>query len=266
MTASPDLTALVRYPVLAVQMHAMTPVRVVDFLLACILARYPASVHVCTVHTMLECVDDPSLAGIVNDGTLVVPDGMPLVWLGKQACCGEHVARCYGPDLMLLLFKEGIPHGVRHCLYGSTEHVLTQLREKLLERFPDAQIVDAIAPPFRDLHPDEELEMIARIESSRPDVVWVGLGTPKQDLWIGAMRRKLTVPVLIGVGAAFDFHAGAVRQAPYWMQRSGLEWLFRLFQEPGRLWRRYLLGNPRFVWLFIRSACRAGRTGRQACK
>ncbi len=201
---------------------------------------------------MLECVDDPALADIVDRATLAVPDGMPLVWLGRRAFPEENVQRCYGPDLMLAVCQAGLATGMRHCLYGSTPEVLEALEANLKTRFPGICIVERIAPPFRALDASEKLAISERINRAMPDVVWVGLGTPKQDLWLGEFREKLDAPVLVAVGAAFNFHAGLLSQAPRWMQRSGLEWFYRLCREPRRLWRRYLLGNPRFVWLLLR--------------
>jgi N-acetylglucosaminyldiphosphoundecaprenol N-acetyl-beta-D-mannosaminyltransferase len=241
-----------RYPVLATSISAVRPAVVVERVLAMVAARERGYINVCTVHTMLECVDDPVMAAIVNAGTLAVPDGMPLVWLGRRACPEADVQRCYGPDLMLAVCKAGLATGLRHCLYGGAPDVLELLEQNLKAKFPRLDLVDRISPPFRDLTAEEKQQMADRINAAKPDVVWVGLGTPKQDLWMGEFRDKLEAPVLIAVGAAFNFHAGRLPQAPRWMQRIGLEWLYRLIKEPRRLWRRYLVGNPRFLWLLMR--------------
>jgi len=242
-----------RFPVLSVGISAVCPVTVVQEVLRLVSTRDRGYINVCTVHTMLECVDDPSMAAIVNRSTLAVPDGMPLVWLGRRAFPDADVQRCYGPDLMLVVCEAGLATGVRHCLYGGAPDVLALLEQNLKAKFPGLAVVERISPPFRDLAEAEKQQMADRINAARPDVVWVGLGTPKQDLWMGEFREKLEAPVLIAVGAAFNFHAGHLAQAPRWMQRAGLEWLYRLLREPRRLWRRYLIGNPRFLWLLWRA-------------
>jgi len=241
-----------RFPVLAASISAVRPAVVVDRVLAMVAARERGYINVCTVHTMLECVDDPAMAASVNGGMLAVPDGMPLVWLGRRAFPAANVQRCYGPDLMLEICGAGLGAGLRHCLYGGAPDVLALLEQNLKTKFPGLAVVERISPPFRELTELEKQQMADRINAARPDVVWVGLGAPKQDLWMGAFREKLEAPVLIAVGAAFNFHAGRLAQAPCWMQRTGLEWLYRLCKEPRRLWRRYLIGNPRFLWLLWR--------------
>jgi N-acetylglucosaminyldiphosphoundecaprenol N-acetyl-beta-D-mannosaminyltransferase len=166
---------------------------------------------------------------------------------------GKHqVERVYGPDLMLAVCEHGQAKGYRHFFYGGAAGVPEQLAERIGARFPGLQVVGTYSPPFRALSATEEQEMAAMINASNADIVWVGLGTPKQDQWVAHFRPLLNAPVLIAVGAAFDFHTGRVRQAPRWMQRSGLEWLFRLTQDPKRLWKRYILGNPRFIYLVAR--------------
>ena len=245
-----------RYKVLAAMISAVRPAVVIDQVLEMVRSGLRGSIHVCTVHTMLECVDNSRLAAIVNQSTLAVPDGMPLVWLGRKAFPQANVQRCYGPDLMLSICEAGIANGVKHCFYGGTSEVLAKLEDNLKTRFPDIRIVASIAPPFRELTPEEQQSVETRINAAAPDIVWVGLGTPKQDLWMGQMREKLDAPVLIAVGAAFNFHAGVVPQAPRWMQRTGLEWFYRLCKEPRRLWKRYLLGNPRFLWLLCKQRLR----------
>jgi N-acetylglucosaminyldiphosphoundecaprenol N-acetyl-beta-D-mannosaminyltransferase len=210
-------------------------------------------VTVTGVHGVMESQDDPQLRDIHNEAGLVVPDGMPMVWLSKLAGV-KHADRVYGPDLMLELCRRSGRSGPTHYLYGGAEGVGELLRRRLLERFPELRIVGTYCPPFRPLTVDEEESIAADINDSGADIVWVGLSTPKQERWMHAMRPRLTSAVLIGVGAAFDFHAGLKSQAPRWMQRSGLEWLYRMVSEPKRLSRRYLKNNPRFVWLLALSA------------
>jgi N-acetylglucosaminyldiphosphoundecaprenol N-acetyl-beta-D-mannosaminyltransferase len=217
-------------------------------------------VNVCTSGTILECHDEPRLAAIVNAAGMATPDGMPLVWLGRWR--GFPVSRVYGPDLMLALSDRGRARHLRHFYYGSTPPVLERLRDRLQQRFPGLDVAGVHAPPFHALSDTEIAATAALINAARPDIVWVGLGTPKQDEWVGRFRPLLEAPVLVAVGAAFDFHAGMVRQAPRWMMRVGLEWFFRLLMEPRRLWRRYLLGNPRFVALVLRQWWKGRKGGR----
>jgi N-acetylglucosaminyldiphosphoundecaprenol N-acetyl-beta-D-mannosaminyltransferase len=203
-------------------------------------------VTVTGVHGVMESQRDPHCRAIHNAASLVTPDGMPLAWLLKLA--GHREAdRVYGPDLMLSVFAHGESRGFRHFLYGASEDTLARLRTNLLKRFPGALIVGSHAPPFRPLTDAETVSAAAAINASGADIVWVGLSTPKQEFWMARSRDLLDAPMLIGVGAAFDFHAGLKPQAPAVLQRAGMEWLFRLACEPRRLWRRYLTNNPRFV-------------------
>jgi len=220
------------------------------------------------VHGVMESQRDSQLRKIHNDAGLVTPDGMPLVWLSKWSG-HSFVERVYGPDLMLELCKHSLRKGYRHYFYGGDEGVPELLAERLTAHFPGLSVVGTYSPPFRALSDEEDRDIVAAINTAHPDVVWVGLSTPKQERWMAAHVGRLDAPVLIGVGAAFDFHAGLKRQAPYWMQRSGTEWLFRLATEPRRLWRRYLQNNPRFValvaaqWLGLRSYELPTREGKE---
>ena len=213
-------------------------------------------VNVCTTDTVLKCHDDARLAAIVEGAGMATPDGMPLVWIGRAK--GFAVDRVYGPDLMLRVI--GQVGGLRHYFYGATEQTLVKLQERLSICFPGISVVGMYAPPFRPLREDEVGVIADAINAARPDVVWVGIGTPRQDFWMAQFRPLLDAPVLIAVGAAFDFHAGIVYQAPRWMMGIGMEWLFRLLMDPRRLWRRYLIGNVRFVGLLLWYAiCRRRR-------
>ena len=249
-----------RFEVLGVKISAMTPDRAAALIEAWVAGGARQYVNVCTSGTILECHDEPRLAAIVNAAGMATPDGMPLVWLGRWR--GFDVSRVYGPDLMLTLSDRGRARGLRHFYYGSTPAVLERLRARLQQRFPGLDVAGVHAPPFRALTDEEVAATAALINAARPDIVWVGLGTPKQDEWVGRFRPLLEAPVLVAVGAAFDFHAGMVRQAPRWMMRMGLEWFFRLLMEPRRLWRRYLVGNPRFVALVLRQWWRRGQENR----
>jgi N-acetylglucosaminyldiphosphoundecaprenol N-acetyl-beta-D-mannosaminyltransferase len=203
-------------------------------------------VCVCSVHGVMESQRSEELRRIINSAGMVTPDGMPLVWLARGR--DPRVTRVYGPDLMLAEFQRSTTSGFRHFLYGGGPGVATRLAAAMKARFPGLKIAGTLEPPFAPLDQLTSPETAAAINASGADIVWVGISSPKQERWMAKMRLLLEAPVLIGVGAAFDFHSGAIRQAPHWMQRSGLEWLFRLITEPRRLWRRYLVNNPWFVW------------------
>lgn len=204
--------------------------------------------YVCVtgVHGISEAQSDPDFRRILNQSFLCTPDGMPLVWVGRWQ--GQrHMGRVYGPDLMLALMEMSGPNGWRHFFYGGANGTARLLKEKLTARFPTLQIVGTYEPPFRPLNPPEQASLEEMLRACRPDVMWIGLSTPKQERFMAEQLAKLDVKLMLGVGAAFDFHAGKVRQAPRWMQRSGLEWFFRLCCEPKRLWKRYFKNNPLFV-------------------
>ncbi len=204
--------------------------------------------YVCftSVHGVMEAQRDERMRDILNEAFLTTPDGMPLVWVGKLNGF-RGMNRVYGPDLMLLVCEFTRDKKYTHYLYGGVEGVAHELKQRLEARFPGVHIAGTYTPPFRPLTATEEAEMIGEINALKPDILWVGLSTPKQEKFMAQYLSKLDVTLMFGVGAAFDFHSGRVRQAPRWMQRSGLEWLFRLLQEPRRLWRRYFTNNPLFV-------------------
>lgn len=203
-------------------------------------------VAVCNVHSVMSARRDPALREAIAAAEIATPDGVPIVW-GLRATARPEQARVYGPELMRKAFVEDV--GWRHYLYGSTPETIAELRGKLSAMAPDAEIVGAFSPPFREMTADETEGAMADIRTSGADVVWVGLGMPKQELWMHRIRPELPGVALLGVGAAFDFLAGTKKQAPAWMQKAGLEWLFRLIQEPGRLWRRYIWNNPAYMIL-----------------
>jgi N-acetylglucosaminyldiphosphoundecaprenol N-acetyl-beta-D-mannosaminyltransferase len=204
-------------------------------------------VCVAPVHALVEAQDDPELQRALQEATLVVPDGMPVVWAANLM--GESLGdRVYGPELMLRYCAVCAERGRRVWLYGGRDQgSLAQLALSLRRRFPGIQIVGGYSPPFEALRAEEESFVAAQINEIEPDVVWVGIGVPKQEKWMARMRDRLAVPVMCGVGAAFDFHSGRVPMAPAWMQQRGLEWVYRTAQEPRRLLPRYLKTNPRFV-------------------
>lgn len=211
------------------------------------------SLHFATVHTLVEAQENAQLREALSQG-VVEPDGMPLVWLGRRA--GLRVERVCGPDFMPAVIERGLPYGRTHYFYGGAGGVPEGLAARLAASYPGMQIAGTMSPPFRALSPDEEAAIIAEINNAAPDYVWVGLGAPKQDVWVAANRAHLHAPVLLGVGAAFDFHAGTRRRAPRWMQRTGTEWLFRLASEPRRLAGRYTRVNLRFVRLVLEERLR----------
>ncbi|MHB8772547.1 MAG: WecB/TagA/CpsF family glycosyltransferase [Syntrophales bacterium] len=202
--------------------------------------------NLCTVHTVMECRRDAVLRSIVNRSALSTTDGMPLVWLAHYHGHCE-ATRVYGPDLMLAVCEYSVDKGYRHFFYGGKEGVADQLATALKDRYPRLQIAGAYSPPWSSVGHIEGAPVIKRINDTAPDIVWVGLGTPKQDFWVANHRPLLTAPVIAAVGAAFDFHTGAIAQAPKWMQQHGLEWLFRLCTEPRRLAYRYIVYNPLFI-------------------
>jgi N-acetylglucosaminyldiphosphoundecaprenol N-acetyl-beta-D-mannosaminyltransferase len=234
-----------------------------DWIDAAVVARSRSYVVVANTHTVTAAGEDPELGAAVARADVTVPDGQPLVW--ALNLLGHSLPdRVYGPELMDRACARAAQSGQRHYLYGGRNPgALAQLARVLRLRHPGLKLVGGYAPPFHVLDEDEEARIAADINAARPDVVWVGIGVPKQEKWMARMRDRLDAPVLIGVGAAFDFHAGLVPQAPATMQRLGLEWLFRLVQEPRRLWRRYLRYNPRFVAGFARQLA-AERIGRRS--
>jgi N-acetylglucosaminyldiphosphoundecaprenol N-acetyl-beta-D-mannosaminyltransferase len=209
--------------------------------------------YVCVtgVHGVMESQGDADLLRIHNESGLTTPDGMPMVWAAHMAGA-KNTERVYGPDLMLAVCERAAERGWGCFLYGATDDVLEQLRSILCERYPGLKIVGMHSPPFRPLTPEEDDAVVREINDSGAQIVWVGLSTPKQERWMASHIGRLDAPALFGVGAAFDMHAGNLRQAPRWMQRSGIEWLFRLISEPRRLWKRYAVNNPRFVLAIAR--------------
>lgn len=238
------------FDVLGVRVSAISLPAAVDYFEAAIASNSRTYVCVTGVHGVMECQSDDILRDIHNRAGLVTPDGMPLVWLGRHAGNGE-MSRVYGPDLMLAVCARSVTTGYRHFFYGGKEGVATRLAQRLTARFPGLQVAGSYTPPFEPLDASQEEDLFRQVEASRPDVFWVGLSTPKQERFMASMVGRLSVPIMAGVGAAFDFHAGLKRQAPVWIQRSGLEWLFRMAMEPRRLTGRYLKNNPAFVALVV---------------
>lgn len=198
------------------------------------------------VHGVMEAQDDPEFRRILNGAFLCTPDGMPMVWSGKLRGHRE-MSRVYGPDLMLEVCAWSQQSGCRHFFYGGLPGVPETLRDRLVQRFPGLQVVGCYSPPFRPLNEEELTQLQITIRETKPDILWVGLSTPKQERFMAAHLSNLDVTLMVGVGAAFDFHSGRAKQAPRWMQRTGLEWFYRMCSEPRRLAGRYLRNNPRFI-------------------
>lgn len=213
-------------------------------LLASAAANY---ICVAGVHGVMEAQRSTAVAAAYAGAALTIPDGMPLVWVGHLQ--GHHsMERVTGPDFMLEIFgREEFRH-LSHFLYGGDTGVAQNLRRILNERFPLVDIVGADTPPFRDLLANEQTELISRVNALKPDIIWIGLGCPRQELFMQRYSRLLDVRLMVGVGAAFDYHTGRIRDSAPWVKRAGLQWVHRLIQDPRRLWKRYLRNNPVFLW------------------
>jgi N-acetylglucosaminyldiphosphoundecaprenol N-acetyl-beta-D-mannosaminyltransferase len=264
-SAQPD-TVLVSPPatvqVLGVPLGLTNYERALDWIDGAVAERRRGYVCVCNVHTVMASAEDGELRATLLGSSINVPDGQPLVW-AINALGHPLEGRVYGPELMARACARAAQTGQRFYLYGGrNQGALVQLALNLRQRYPGIKIVGGYSPPHRPLTDEEQDAVIEEINTSRPDVVWVGIGVPKQEKWMARMRPHLDAPVLIGVGAAFDFHAGLVPQAPNWIQDSGLEWAYRLAHEPRRLGRRYIRYNPRFVYAFARQLVQHHRFGR----
>ncbi len=206
------------------------------------------ALHFATAHTIVEAHEDPRLRAALAQG-LVQPDGMPLVWLGRRA--SRSVERVCGPDFLPALVERGVPEGRTHFFFGGAPGVAAALAARLEARFPGMRVAGTMSPPFRLPSKQEDDQTVEQINAANPDYVWVGLGAPKQDLWVAEHRSRLRAAALLAVGAAFDFHAGTRRRAPRWMQRTGAEWIYRLLTEPRRLAGRYTRVNAKFVRILL---------------
>ncbi len=213
------------------------------------LAERGAGSYVCfgTVHMIMESHDSPDFGAKVNAADMIVPDGMPLVWM-QRLQGRKNATRVRANDLMIMLCEYAEKHGLRVGFYGGKQEVIDGIIERAAKDFPELKIAYAYSPPFRPLTDEEDVEITARITESGTQILFMGLGCPKQESWMAAHKPKLNC-VMLGVGASFDFYAGNVKESPELLGKLGLEWLYRLTQEPKRLWKRYLILNPRFMWL-----------------
>jgi N-acetylglucosaminyldiphosphoundecaprenol N-acetyl-beta-D-mannosaminyltransferase len=244
-----------RVDVLGVQVNVMSVEQAVTMVEEWIHQGAKRYVCITGAHGVMESRRDERFRSILNQAGMVTADGMPLVWFSRLIRRAP-AHRVYGPDLMRALTGISPARGFRHFYYGGAPGVADRLKAEMEGTHQGVKIVGTLVPPFRELTQEEDEAVVERINAARPDIVWVGLSTPKQEFWMARHLGRIEAPVMIGVGAAFDFLAGTKRQAPRWMQRSGLEWLFRLATEPRRLWRRYAYIVPGFALLTARELLR----------
>lgn len=249
---------MTRLRILDVEFTIQTFEAAITRLLEAASTETPTRMHFCNVHTLVEAAADPALREVYATAEIVAIDGMPIAWVARMR--GARAAqRVSGPDVMLSLCDRGREIGLRHFFLGGREGVPEELAARLGSKYPGLNVAGLESPPFRPVTAEEDEALVERINAVSPDVLWVGLGAPKQEFWAADHATRLDVPLILPVGAAFDFHSGRVRRAPNWMQRVGLEWLFRLAAEPRRLWRRYLVTNARFVYLLLKDQIAAKR-------
>jgi N-acetylglucosaminyldiphosphoundecaprenol N-acetyl-beta-D-mannosaminyltransferase len=233
--------------VLGVRVSAINMSRAVDTADRWIGAGQPGYICVTGVHGVMEAQKNHGFREILNRAMMNAPDGMPMSWVGHLQGFDD-MDRVFGPDFMSAMCQLSLERGFRHFLYGGRPGVAEKLKQALERKFPGLQVVGTYTPPFRDLNDEEEDTLLAQVRATRPHVLWVGLSTPKQEIFMAQHVDRLQVPLLVGVGAAFDYHTGLIRDCSAWIKRAGLQWLHRLAQDPRRLWRRYLRNNPAFVW------------------
>ncbi len=242
-----DTQGIPRANVLGVGVHAVDMTSSVYVIANAVNTGRKGYVCATGVHGVMEAQRDAALRAVFARALLVVPDGMPTVWMGRLQG-NRRMSRVFGPDLMLAVMAEPGLESCSHFLYGGDQGVAQQLAETLRKRFPHIQIVGSYTPPFRPLNEKEEADVVRALEQLKPNIVWVGLSTPKQERFMAEYLSRFSTTLMIGVGAAFDFHTGRLRDSPSWMKQLGLQWLHRLYQEPARLWRRYLINNPVFLY------------------
>ncbi|MFT4414714.1 WecB/TagA/CpsF family glycosyltransferase [Fredinandcohnia humi] len=212
------------------------------------LVKEVSYICVSNVHTTIMASEDYNYRGINNNSFMSITDGMPLVYISKKYRGKKGIERLTGPDLMLKIFEDIRFKDAKHYFYGSTEQTLNSMINNLNDKFNNLKIAGYYSPPYRQLTEEEQIEIVNRINSLKPDFIWVGLGAPKQERWMSGIVPYLHQGILVGVGAAFDYHANNIKRAPFLLQKFGLEWLYRLIQEPKRLFKRYLITNSKFVY------------------
>jgi N-acetylglucosaminyldiphosphoundecaprenol N-acetyl-beta-D-mannosaminyltransferase len=233
--------------VLGVKVSAIDLSGAVDMADQWIEAENRGYVCVTGVHGVMEAQADPEFRRILNHAAINTPDGMPMSWVGRLQGFTQ-MDRVYGPDFMTAMCELSERRGYRHFLYGGQPGIAELLKESLQSKHPGLQVVGTYTPPFRDLTAEEEEEVFAQVRAAKPHILWVGMSTPKQERFMAQYIDRLQVPLLVGVGAAFDYHTGRIRDCSPWIKRAGLQWLHRLLQDPKRLWKRYLRNNPAFAW------------------
>lgn len=236
-----------RFPVGTVNIEAVQLDEAVRLMLGC---NRPRTVHLCNAHTVVLASKDPVLSECLAESSLNLADGYPIAWVARRQGLRNMRKRVCGPDFMRSCLEEGRLVGLRHYLYGSTPEVLQSMESEIERRWPGAHLVGCESPPFRDLTDDDRVEAAQRFAEVGADIVWVGLGTPKQDFEVERLAH-FSAASFVAVGAAFDFIAGTKKQPPLWLQRIGMEWAYRLLSEPRRLWRRYIIGIPEFILLVL---------------
>jgi N-acetylglucosaminyldiphosphoundecaprenol N-acetyl-beta-D-mannosaminyltransferase len=248
---------LTRANVLGVGVHAINMEQAVAAIDQAVRNRRKGYVCVTGVHGVMEAQADSEFKKILNNSLLTTPDGMPTVWVGRLQGF-RHMDRVYGPDLMLEVCRLSVERGYTHYFYGGKKGIAEKLANALRKRFRQLNIVGMNTPPFGPLNPTEEQKLKEQMMKTRPDFVWVGLSTPKQERFMANHIAALDCTLMLGVGAAFDVHAGMTKDAPQWMKRAGLQWFHRLLQEPSRLWKRYLINNPKFIFHIVIQLLRQG--------
>lgn len=243
-------TKPLRANVLGAGVHAVNMQSAAEYLEACVASGLKGYVCVTGVHGVTESVRSSRFRAALDNALLVVPDGMPTVWVGRSQ---RHLSmqRVFGPDLMLELCARSLKNGYTHFFYGGKAGIAEELKRNFETWYPGIRILGALTPPFRSLTHKEEAELSAHVGKLKPDILWVGLSTPKQEMFMVEAIEHLDCKLMIGVGAAFDFHTGRIKDAPTWIKEAGLQWFHRLCQEPRRLWKRYLINNAVFVWHLI---------------
>jgi len=236
-----------RANVLGVGVHAVDLPTAASIIESAVREGTKGYVCVTGVHGVMEAQRDSEFRDILDRALLVTPDGMPTVWVGRMQG-NSGMSRVFGPDLMLEVCRRSAETGIRHFLYGGNPGIADELAECLRRRFPGITIAGTFTPPFRALEPSEQLALERQMEAALPDIVWVGLSTPKQERFMAENFRRLPGKIMVGVGAAFDIHTGHVKDAPQWIKGAGLQWAHRLCQDPRRLWKRYLLNNSAFLF------------------
>jgi N-acetylglucosaminyldiphosphoundecaprenol N-acetyl-beta-D-mannosaminyltransferase len=241
--------------VLGVHLSAINMNRALDLAESWIATGKSAYICMTGVHGVMEAQSNEEVRSVLNGAFINAPDGMPMSWIGWLQG-HQQMDRVYGPDFMANLCRLSVSRGYRHYLYGGQPGVAQELKAALQKRFPGLEVVGTCTPPFRSLTKEEESSLLNDVQSAKPDILWVGLSTPRQECFMAEYVNRFRVPLLVGVGAAFDFHTGRMHEAPAWMKRGGLQWLHRLLQDPRRLWKRYLLNNPAFVWRIALQSCK----------